>query len=740
MAIQTASIWQRLADRDPSGPPANSEDSADLKGVWEALREHINPALYRPVRAAEVSAFPLSTRQGQPYYILANRGRSKYLRLAPDDHHLWTLMDGTRSVKDLIFEYFTAFGALAFDRVAQLVLHLRLERMFADPLLNVFTSVRRTLGKRRRQSIPRIFWQVMSGQRNFQIRHIDGIIDALHRRGGWLLYTRPMQVLYVVVCLVGGWLFIQHTMSGRFNIFVSNGSYTKGLGLLFLLNYVAITVHEGSHALTCKHYGAHVNGAGVMLYYGVPAYFVDTSDVWTKPAYARIATSWAGPYSGVILAGIAAIVVEAMPGSPAAATLHRLSFLWILILAFNLIPLLELDGYFMLVDWLEMPMLRSRAAAFFRKDLWQRLRRRERLTGQERFLAWYGGLSLAFSAALIISAVYSWQFRLRALTMTLWTGGLGSKALLVLLVFVLSLPLVMGLGGQAVSATRRAARLTRTYWREPRGRTLRQRETLLQKVHFLSPLSAAELAEVATRMHRQHFRAGEIVFRQGTEGDRFYVVEQGIAEVQVDDERTPRRHLTGGDYFGEIALLDRVGRTATVSAGSPLTVLWLGRGDFDRLLADHITPPPQVAERINTIEALRQFTIFAQLSSRELDTLASRLIRERFPTGAVVIKEGDPGDAFYLIDSGQAEVIADGRRIEILTPGTYFGEIALLLNTPRTATVRALTPLEVLKFRRPDFEALVATTLHHVAGVLEEVGRERLSGRGPSVVGRPGEA
>jgi len=241
-------------------------------------------------------------------------------------------------------------------------------------------------------------------------------------------------------------------------------------------------------------------------------------------------------------------------------------------------------------------------------------------------------------------------------------------------------------------------------------------------------------------MHRQHFRAGEIIFRQGTEGDRFYVVEQGIAEVQVDEERTPRRHLTGGDYFGEIALLDRVGRTATVRAGSPLTVLWLGRGDFDRLLADHITPPPEVAERINTIEALRHFTIFAQLSSRELDTLASRLIRERFPTGAVVIKEGDPGDAFYLIDSGQAEVIAEGRRIEILTPGTYFGEIALLLNTPRTATVRALTPLEVLKFRRPDFEALVATTLHHVAGVLEEVGRERLSGRGPSVVGRPGEA
>ncbi len=740
MAIKTASVWQRLADGDAGRSSSDSADSAGSKGIWDALREHLNPALYRPMRAPEVSAFPLSTRRGQQYYILANRGRSKYLRLAPDDHHLWTLMDGTRSVKDLIFEYFTSFGTLAFDRVAQLVLHLRLERMFADPVLNVFTSVRRILGTRRSRSITSVFWQVVSGQRNFQIRRIDGLIEGLHRHGGWLLYTTPMQVLYVVVCLVGGWLFIQHTMSGRYALFQSSGSYTKGLGLLFLLNYFTIMVHEASHALTCKHYGAHVNGAGVMLYYGLPAFFVDTTDVWTKPARGRIATSWAGPYSGVILAGIAAIVVEAMPASPAAVTLHRLSFLWILILLFNLIPMLDLDGYFMLVDWLEMPMLRARAAAFFRKDLWQRLRRREALTGQERFLAWFGGFSLAFSLALIISAVYSWQFRLKALTMALWTGGLGSKALLVLLLFVLSMPLVMGLGARAVSASRTAARLTRRYWRVPHGRTLRQRETLLRAVQFLSPLSEAELAEVATRMHRQHFRPGEIVFRQGTEGDRFYVIEQGIGEVLVDDERVPRRHLTRGDYFGEIALLDRVSRTATIRAGSRLTVLWLGRGDFDRLLADHITPPPQIAERINTIEALRQFTIFAQLSSRELDTLASRLIRERFPTGAVVIEQGDPGDAFYLIDAGQAEVVADGRRIEILTPGTYFGEIALLLNTPRTATVRALTPLEVLKFRRPDFEALVATTLHHVAGVLEEVGRERLSSRGPSPVGRPGEA
>src|SRR5690348_3475866 len=101
MPTPTVSVWQRLADDGPGRSPEAA------KGVWDALREHLNPALYRPVRSQEVAAFPLTTRRGQNYYILANRGYSKYLQLAPDDYHLWTLMDGTRSIKDLIFEYFT---------------------------------------------------------------------------------------------------------------------------------------------------------------------------------------------------------------------------------------------------------------------------------------------------------------------------------------------------------------------------------------------------------------------------------------------------------------------------------------------------------------------------------------------------------------------------------------------------------------------------------------------------------
>lgn len=73
-----ASVWRRLAEQEP-GPV-----SAEGGGIWDVLRERINPASYRPVQSPETGAVPLTSRQGDPYYILTNPPRYTYLRLGPD--------------------------------------------------------------------------------------------------------------------------------------------------------------------------------------------------------------------------------------------------------------------------------------------------------------------------------------------------------------------------------------------------------------------------------------------------------------------------------------------------------------------------------------------------------------------------------------------------------------------------------------------------------------------------------
>lgn len=712
--------WKRLAGGE--FPPAQ----IDGKGIWDSLRDHINPALHRPVQSPDASAIPLTSRHGEPYYILTNRKQYGYLRLAPEDYYIWSLMDGTRSVKDLVVEYFMKFGTLAFGLVGQFVTHLRYAQMLVETPTNVYGALHRALDKRDWRFLPRLLWQIISGQRKFTIRHVDATIDWVYRRGGWILYTRPMQLLYLGLCGFGGWLFLRHMNSSQFNLFQLGGSYLKGMLVLYALNYTSIAIHELAHALTCKHFGARVNGAGVMLYFGMPAFYIDTSDIWTKPARTRIATSWAGPYSGLILAGLSSILVEFMPGSPIASILQRLAFLWILILVFNLIPLLELDGYFMLIDWLEVPMLRAKALTFVRRELWSKLRQRELLTGEQRLLAWFGVLSLIFSAGVVVLSVAFWRTRLTPVVQELWAAGVGARIVLVLLIFALALPVIFGMGTRVFLVGRAAASWTRTRWRQPRRRTLRERKTLLEQVRFLAQLSEEQLAEVAARLHRETFGPGETVLRQGEAGDRFYLIERGTAEVFVGNDSHPRVVLATGNYFGELALLHNVPRTATVRAGSALGVLWLTKGDFERLLSPHVAASAQIDEAIYALERLRSFPIFANLSSRELDELAIRLQREQFPAGATIVAEGERGEAFYLIDSGQAEVMINGQRVRTIGRGEHFGEIALVLDVPRTATVRALTPLDLWKLHRTDFDTLVGTTLSQITGTLEAVARERL--------------
>jgi len=690
------------------------------------------------MRSPKVTTVSFVTRHGEPYYILANRDQAKYLRLAPEEHHLWTLMDGTRTVKDLIYEYFTAFKTLAFDQVVQLVVQLRRSSMLADAPERVLAPGRRTTTSRGVQAVPHAVWQVFTGQRAFRIRHIDGLMGALHRWGGWVFYTTPLQVLYVAFAVAGSALFLRHLFSGRYDLFQAGGSYGTGLLLLVGLNFLCVIVHEASHALTGKHYDARVSTGGFMLYFGLPAAFVDTTDIWTKPASARMATTWAGPYSGAVLAGLGAVVVQAMPDSWVAPTLHRLSFLWLQTLLFNVIPFLELDGYYLAVDWLEMPMLRARALAFVRRDLWDRLRHRQPLTGRERLLAWFGGLSILFSGFVIITAVLAWEYRLKGLAGTLWAGGVGSKAALVLLLLLLGFPLVAQ-GAALARATVRSAIAWTRRWRVPHGRALEERITLLRQVHCLSGLSAEEATQIATRMGHHLFRPGRIVVREGTPADRFYIIERGVAEVWVDDEHRPRQRLTGGDYFGETSLLERLPHAGTVRAGSWLSVFAVEPADFQRLVAPHLCA--HVDDRLYTLLELRRFSLFANLTTRELDALAPRLQRKRFPPETVVCAEGDPADALYLIDLGQAEALAGGEQRRILRSGDSFGELALLRQVPQPETVRALTPLEVFILPRSDVESLVAAAPHKVTTLEEHTDGDGLCHVcGPAAASRSGAA
>ncbi|HEY6836319.1 MAG TPA: cyclic nucleotide-binding domain-containing protein [Gaiellaceae bacterium] len=107
------------------------------------------------------------------------------------------------------------------------------------------------------------------------------------------------------------------------------------------------------------------------------------------------------------------------------------------------------------------------------------------------------------------------------------------------------------------------------------------------------------------------------------------------------------------------------------------------------------------------LEVLEQVPLFEELDSGELQSVADAMHEANVPAGAVVTAEGGQGDGFFMIDRGEAEVTVEGRPRATLTAGDYFGEIALLMGSDRTATVTATTDLHCYALTPWDFRALV---------------------------------
>jgi MFS family permease len=162
-------------------------------------------------------------------------------------------------------------------------------------------------------------------------------------------------------------------------------------------------------------------------------------------------------------------------------------------------------------------------------------------------------------------------------------------------------------------------------------------------------------------------------------------------------------------------------RGALVAAGLVLPVIaalaWRGL----RAIDTGATAPDE------WIAALRAVPMFSPLAPAVVEQLASGAESWIAPRGTEIIRQGDPGDRFHLIRAGEVEVAVDGRIVRTEGPGEFFGEIALVRDSPRTATVRAATDVALLSLAREPF--LLALTGHRSSRrTAESVAEHRLSG------------
>lgn len=1076
-------LQRRLAE----GAGNDRSLAATPDGIWAAARKNLTVMRGYPQVDEDVIVRELKDSQA-PYYVLKNTKHSAYMKLSVEERQLFSRMDGQTSIEGLVYEHFAATNSLAPARVTHLVEQLYQRHMLTEKPVTVWSQINQAIQKR--SWLYRISYPArLVLTRRFDIQGLDGFISWLYRVVGRYFFTPVAKIIFLAISILGLLAFFNILQDPR-HVFLGD-NIIQGLALLWLVAIFPVVIHELGHALTVKHFGRQVPRGGVMLFFGMPAAFVETTDIWLEPRRARLAVTWNGPYTGLIIGGMASVTIYLFPELPLKDILFKLAGFAYLTVFFNVNPLLKLDGYYLLSDALDIPSLRERSVSFVRKKLVGHLLARKKFNREEWIYTSFGILSILWSVYVIYLLYFFWQTRLRAI-LEMWLGrgypvlaqafslvllaalvsfaillllnlyrlgltllarfvqrgslerhgqlallgigvslilgaGLplmfsgpaarligviamlasmfvsirlvifnrpygGSKRGLVHLGFALSLflaglahsnqlqlplqfpanllfttislimiasgliltwppyprlglfsimlglaagglmtlilsrigawpasspgnlilstliavgvwasaavkgsgrmPAVMliylggvlimgawlipmawdGLQGVGIllmaagglhliyarlprlsrydielisshtseavrasleilvrrmiaqvffesgfrgvwllgekftesmrrlgveisivgnqfedrkSAGRTVVELTHVYgivfdelyrlisrefgremttlafgygfdllpWqhrevigelvfsRRPWGQALNQkvldakdlRRQLLKRVPLFVDCSGAELDKIGEELKTERFASGEVIVQQGDPGDKFYIIESGnltIWQRNPDGIEVLVDRVGPGHYFGEVALVTNAPRNATVRAETPVVLLSLLREDFERLVKKHVILSQLVNKRVKHSWLLRGMPVFDELDSRQLESLAERLQTEEYKAGEVVTNTGDPGDKFYIVESGELVVGIEvaGNLVELSRrgPGEYVGEIALLENRPRTASLIAAEDTQLLSLQADYFRELVANYIS-LGQTLSLTGSRRLS-------------
>lgn len=220
---------------------------------------------------------------------------------------------------------------------------------------------------------------------------------------------------------------------------------------------------------------------------------------------------------------------------------------------------------------------------------------------------------------------------------------------------------------------------------------LMARVNFLRKVKLLEGLGDNQVTRIAGALTEETFKEGTYIIKQGDIGDAFYISMSGRVKctaTKEDGSETDLITLDAGDYFGEMALmLDEPRHANCIAVMGDVTCLKLSKNDFLSMFG----PLQALLEKQMRLRILKSVPLLAILNNDELAKVAKAMRVQMFNPGAAIIKEGESGSRFYIINDGQVKVTkavgGEEKQLAILKENDYFGERALIKNEPRKASV-----------------------------------------------------
>lgn len=231
------------------------------------------------------------------------------------------------------------------------------------------------------------------------------------------------------------------------------------------------------------------------------------------------------------------------------------------------------------------------------------------------------------------------------------------------------------------------------------------REIMKKNILFRT-LEGDQLELLIDVMEEKKFSSGDVIIQQGDKGDYYYVVQSGTCDIFKDDELVLK--VTFGMGFGELALMYDAPRAATVKATADVQAWAIDRIAFKQVMMGTTTKKRATYEGF-----LESVELLSTLTKTERLTVADALQPYTYEPGQDVISEGDTdGDRFFIVEEGELKGTKpskdpDAEVCPRLKRGAYFGELALINNAPRAASITAVTKSKCLAMDRAAFVRLL---------------------------------
>lgn len=351
----------------------------------------------QPNRVANISEHQQINDEGEFIVILKNAATYEYYQLSNEGWLIWQQINGVRTIKEIIMVLMTQYHifspTMVNDLICDLVhsgfVELNGYRFIQDDKLPIWISVMDKIK------------MVMEYEKPFP--HVDHWINKIYQKYVKVFYTVPSYIAMLLISIIG---LISFAIFSHHEVQLL--PHTSHLIFMIILvdiaGIISVPLHELAHAFTTKHFKREVIHFGIGWYWIGPMAFTDTSDMWLSTKWPRIWVNLAGVCVDFVVAGIFALMAILIPSQSIALFCWLFSIYIYLSIYYNLYPLIELDGYYVLMDLFSRPHLREDAVQWL-VEIVPKIFKQPVFTREYKYEMLYWLICLIF---IILSPLIAW--------------------------------------------------------------------------------------------------------------------------------------------------------------------------------------------------------------------------------------------------------------------------------------------------------------------------------------------